>query len=159
MTYQLSHYLDSLTIPWLSWLPLDVNEFVSKLKAVLSLPQYQESNMLRAMLKEKDQLIAVYEKKAKQNSHPITLEAAVEKKINEVTDEVQLLRSENEFLYKAIADLDKKLKETECVIKQSLKKPVSTPKKPQDDKPSPTNPAASVLQSKLNSLSWSARLK
>ncbi len=103
---EINNYLDGLAVPFLSWLTLfDIYAFIRPLKEILRQEKYQEINLLRAVVKEKDQVIASYHGRLTMKKNPVT----VENQLEFIIRDLKLLKGENKYLYATLESLDRKI--------------------------------------------------
>lgn len=101
-----NHYIESIALPFISFLTFfDVNNFVALIRKVLQQSKYQEVNLLRTLLEEKEDAI----EKLRQSPRNLS-------------DEVKLLQNETRYLYGALACLDSKINELENDKKKALQR-------------------------------------
>lgn len=114
---QLSNYLNSLSIPFFSWVPfLEKNKFINCINEALKQEKYQECQLLRALLQEKQQII----NNLQQNNLPSPSNPDIENRLTAILQDLKLLKNENQFLYERLAAFDQKIKSLETENKQLL---------------------------------------
>lgn len=120
---KLNDYLEDLKIPILYWLPfVDVNDFYWGIKNVLLKGEYQEVNLLKVLLTEKDLLIKDYRERILSGQYS---DQSVEHKINELAMELKLLRNENSYLYSTVMSLDQKISSLESECKENFHRAIT----------------------------------
>lgn len=108
---QIKTYLDKMILPLFSWLSfLEVNCFLREIKAHLHKEKYQELNMLRVLIKEKDYLLS---NQLKKDEVTIAIEERIEKKLSTLSYELGLLKKENAYLYQTLQKLNLKTNQLE----------------------------------------------
>jgi hypothetical protein len=104
MRRELNTYLNEISWPlYCLFTFIEVNKFVLLLKGVLRHEKYQPLNVMQAIINEKDEIICQLRQIGLQQR------PSEESTTVEMLMEIKLVKSENQFLYKALAELEKKL--------------------------------------------------
>jgi hypothetical protein len=118
---RLHNYLETLELPLINWLKfIDINNFYWTIKNILLKEKYQEINFMRMVIIEKEHRLTAYKNKI--SSKPCASESSVEEKLKEIMVDVKLLRSENNFLYTTLIDLNKKVIHLESVAQNNFQR-------------------------------------
>jgi hypothetical protein len=116
------HRLGKVAVPFFSFLTfIDANHFVNCVYAALNQEKFQEINLLRTIINEKNQVILEL-----QNARiePASFANQTSENLEYVISQIGLLRRENEFLYQTIVSLDQKITAMEAENKQYLERAV-----------------------------------
>lgn len=114
---KVQHLCNTVASPFFSFLTFfDQNYFASLFRNVLKQEKFQQSAIFSAMLAEKDQMILNLKNRLAQAQLSKKTESS-----DEAMQEVSLLKSENSFLYKTIAEMNKTIQIQKSALARTVK--------------------------------------